>query len=387
MRAVPGRGGTGLTAARAGRRSTAYAALALATLAATAWVVRDVPAALGRHPRGGRADRIRRSPHFDGRTFRNPVTTRTLLPGPSRDTLRDLLLGDGTRRPSAAVPVVDPEHVAPPPATPDELNVVWYGHASTLVEIEGRRILVDPVWSERCSPSARVGPRRLHPVPAPLHRLPRLDAVLISHDHYDHLDMATVRALRRDQSAPFLVPLGVGAHLERWGVPPERIVELDWTERTRVAGLEFVATPARHFSGRAFRRNRTLWTSWVISGRSRRVFCSGDSGYFDGYAHIGARHGPFDVTLMQVGAYSAAWPNVHMLPEEAVTAHQDLRGDLLVPVHWATFDLAPHPWAEPVDRLWREARARHVRLAVPRPGERVVVDHPPPVDGWWRTLG
>ncbi|MEO3816079.1 MBL fold metallo-hydrolase [Plantactinospora sp. B24E8] len=412
MRAGSARRDTELTAARARRRRWTRAAVALTAFAAAAWAVRDVPVALGRQPRGARADRVRRSPQFHAGAFRNPVTTRTLLPGSGRDALWELFFGRQPRRPTGTIPVLAPDAappvgretapaagraaggpgagpppVAPAPGPASQLDVIWYGHASALLEIEGRRILVDPVWSERCSPSARIGPRRLHPVPVPLDRLPRLDAVLISHDHYDHLDTATVRALRRTQSAPFVVPLGVGAHLERWGVPPERIVELDWAERVSVAGLEIVATPARHFSGRAFARDRSLWGSWVVTGRRRRVFCSGDSGFFDGYATIGAEYGPFDVTLIQIGAYSAAWPNVHMVPEEAVAAHLDLRGGLLIPVHWATFNLAPHGWADPVDRLCREAAVRDVRLAVPRPGERVVVDRPPAVDGWWRSLG
>jgi L-ascorbate metabolism protein UlaG (beta-lactamase superfamily) len=267
-----------------------------------------------------------------------------------------------------------------------ELNIVWYGHASTLIEIEGRRVLLDPVWSDRCSPSAAVGPRRLHEPPVRLDELPHLDAILISHDHYDHLDMDTVRELTARQSAPFLVPLGVGAHLDRWGVPPERIIELDWSQTHRVAELEITCTAAQHFSGRGLRRNGTLWSSWVVAGRHRRVYYTGDSGYFGGYAEIGTAHGPFDVTLMQIGAYDRAWPGIHMFPEEAVTAHLDLRGGLFLPVHWATFNLALHDWSEPVDRLWAEAKARDVRLAVPRPGERVVVDDPPPVDGWWQAV-
>ncbi|MFD0664698.1 MBL fold metallo-hydrolase [Thermocatellispora tengchongensis] len=150
--------------------------------------------------------------------------------------------------------------------------------------------------------------------------------------------------------------------------------------------MRFTATAARHFSGRAFARNRTLWASWALAGERRRVFYTGDSGYFDGYADIGAQHGPFDLTLMQIGAYSHAWPDVHMTPEEAVTAHRDLGGQVLLPVHWGTFTLAFHPWGEPVDRLWRESKARDVRLAVPRPGERINVDDPPPVDAWWQTI-
>jgi len=373
--------GTALTRRRRIRRL-----LALAVLAAAAWMVRDIPAALGAKPRGARAARIHRSPQFRAGAFQNPVTTRIVLADTGRNTLRELLLADHRRRPAGAVPVRTPAAATPAPAGTGELGILWYGHATTLIEIEGHRVLVDPVWSERCSPSRLVGPRRLHPPPVPVERLPPVDAILISHDHYDHLDMATVKTLRRTQSAPFLVPLGVGAHLDRWGVPERRIIELDWEESVTLAGLTLTATAARHFSGRGLARDRTLWGSWVVAGPTRRVFYTGDSGYFEGYTAIGATHGPFDATLMQVGAYDPAWPNVHMFPEDAVSAHLDLRGGLLVPVHWATFNLAAHAWADPIDRLCRAATDRHVRLAVPRPGERVVVDDPPPVDGWWRAV-
>ncbi|MEU4470468.1 MBL fold metallo-hydrolase [Micromonospora sp. NPDC023888] len=360
-------------------------AAGLAALAGLAWVARDVPAALGGRLSGARAERAARSAQFREGTFHNRAGTRTMVAEPGRNVLRELIFGKQKRRPTAPVPLVRPS--APEAAdTADELNIVWYGHASTLIEIEGRRVLLDPVWSDRCSPSGMVGPRRLHEPPVRLDELPPLDAILISHDHYDHLDMATVRALVAGQSAPFLVPLGVGAHLDRWGVPAERIIELDWSESHQVAGLEITATAAQHFSGRGLRRDGTLWSSWVVAGARRKVFYTGDSGYFDGYAEIGAEHGPFDVTLMQIGAYDHAWPTIHMFPEEAVTAHLDLRGGLFVPVHWATFNLALHDWSEPVDRLWAEAKARDVRLAVPRPGERVVVDEPPAVDGWWQSV-
>ncbi|GAB2947468.1 MBL fold metallo-hydrolase [Micromonospora polyrhachis] len=372
---------------RAGRRHRrTRRLLALAVLAAAAWAVRDVPAALGGKPRGPRAARVHRSPQFRGGTFQNPITTRIVLADTGRNTLRELLFADHRRRPASTVPIRTPTTTAPTSASASELNILWYGHASTLIEIEGRRVLVDPVWSERCSPSRLVGPRRLHPPPVPVEQLPGVDAILISHDHYDHLDMATVKTLCRTQSAPFLVPLGVGAHLDRWGVPERRIIELDWEESVTLAGLRLTATAARHFSGRGLARDRTLWGSWVVAGPTRRVFYTGDSGYFEGYTAIGTTHGPFDATLMQVGAYDPAWPNVHMFPEDAVSAHLDLRGGLLIPVHWATFDLAAHSWADPVERLWQEATARDVRLAVPRPGERVAVDDPPPVDGWWQAV-
>ncbi|MGV9762621.1 MBL fold metallo-hydrolase [Micromonospora tulbaghiae] len=358
----------------------------LAAAAGLAWVARDVPAQLGGRLTGARAQRAARSPRFRDGRFHNPAgATATMVADPGRNLVRELIFGKQKRRPGSPVPLLRP---APAPAGDParELNVIWYGHASTLVEIEGRRVLLDPVWSDRCSPSGLVGPRRIHEPPVRLTELPPLDAVLISHDHYDHLDMETVRRLADLQSAPFVVPLGVGAHLARWGVPEHRIVELDWSESHRIGALTLTATAAQHFSGRGLRRDGTLWSSWTITGAHRKVFYTGDSGYFDGYAAIGAEHGPFDVTLMQIGAYDRAWPHIHMFPEEAVAAHLDVRGGLLVPVHWGTFNLALHDWSEPVDRLWAEAKARDVRLAVPRPGERVVVDEPPAVDGWWQSV-
>jgi L-ascorbate metabolism protein UlaG (beta-lactamase superfamily) len=378
-----GAGGAGAKAA-ARRRWTRRLATAAVVGSVAAWALRDVRESLGSAPSGARGARVRQSPQFHDGAFRNTVPAHAMPPGMRWQTLRELLVGRHKRKPSGVVPVVAPDSTDLPAA--DGLHVTWYGHSSALVEIEGRRVLFDPIWSDRCSPSPLVGPRRLHPPPAPLDRLPQVDAIVISHDHYDHLDMATVRGLTRTQSAPFVVPLGVGGHLDRWGVPPARIIELDWEDSVSVAGLRLTATAARHFSGRAFSRDNTLWASWLLAGPTRRVFYTGDSGYFDGYAAIGAAHGPFDVTLIQIGAYSSGWPDIHMTPEEGVATHLDLRGQLLIPLHWGTFNLSFHGWSEPADRLWLEAKARDVRLAVPRPGERVNVDAPPPVDGWWQTI-
>ncbi len=276
--------------------------------------------------------------------------------------------------------------VTPGAPVTEGLHITWHGHATALVELDGARVLLDPVWSDRVSPSRLVGPRRLHRPPQPIEQLPPVDAVVISHDHYDHLDLAAIRALLRTQTAPFVVPLGIGAHLERWGVPDDRIIELDWSETAKVGGLRLTATAAQHFSGRAFARDRTLWASWVIAGPEHSVFYTGDSGYFDGYAEIGAEYGPFDAALVQVGAYAPGWPDIHMTPEEGVAAHVDVRGGLMIPVHWATFSLSPHPWADPVERVLAEAERRGVPVAVPRPGQRVDVAAPPPVDRWWSTL-
>jgi L-ascorbate metabolism protein UlaG (beta-lactamase superfamily) len=347
----------------------------------------DVPAAIGGRAAGARLERMRRSPQYRDGAFRNTVPAAVVAANNAKDIGRELLRNRATRRPARPVPIVGltaAEFSAPPL---DGLRLTWLGHATALVELEGRRVLLDPVWSERCSPSALVGPRRLHPVPLPLAALPPLDAVLISHDHYDHLDMATIRQLAALQpGVPFVAPLGVGAHLERWSVPSSRIVELDWNESTSAGGLTLMATAARHFSGRLRQDNSTLWASWVIAGSDRRVFYTGDSGYFDGYAEIGASHGPFDATLIQIGAYSPYWPDIHMTPEEGVATHLAVRGGLMIPVHWCTFILALHTWAEPVERLSSEAAARGVTVAVPRPGQIVDVDAVPAADPWWRAV-
>jgi L-ascorbate metabolism protein UlaG (beta-lactamase superfamily) len=355
----------------------------LGAVAAAAWAAREVPAAFGGIPDG---ERMRRSPRFRDGTFHNPENSRAeaVVSGAPRPIIQELLFGGQRRRPAHPVPLVSELHGG---AASEGLALTWYGHASTLVEIEGARVLFDPIWSRRCSPSQQVGPKRIHPAPVPLDRLPTLDAVVISHDHYDHLDMASIRELTRLQAAPFVVPLGVGAHLERWSVPSSRIIELDWGERMSLGGVEVVATAAHHFSGRRGPSgNQTLWGSWALLGGSHRAFYSGDSGYFDGYKAIGEQYGPFDVTLMQIGAYSPQWPDIHMTPEEGVRAHRDLRGGLLVPVHWATFVLAMHAWSEPVERLLTEAGFNDVRVAVPRPGERIDVADAPKLDHWWREI-
>lgn len=355
-----------------------------AALARALW---DMPAALGGRPSGARLERMRRSPRYRDGAFHNEVPASIAPPASGPGILREMVFGREPRRPRSAVPIVTPSPVdlATPPA--DGLRLTWLGHATALVELEGKRVLLDPVWSQRVSPSQAVGPRRLHPVPMSLDALPALDAVVISHDHYDHLDMRTIRRLAVRQPVPFVVPLGVGAHLERWGLPAERIIELDWEESAAVAGLALTATASRHFSGR--RRpgeNSTLWASWVVAGRERRVFYSGDSGYFDDYGRIGAAHGPFDLTLIQIGAYSPYWPDIHMTPEEGVATHLAVRGGLLVPVHWGTFNLSLHSWSEPVERLLIDAAEHRVRVTVPLPGQLVDVDDVPRSDAWWRAV-
>jgi L-ascorbate metabolism protein UlaG (beta-lactamase superfamily) len=360
----------------------AAGAAALGFARSTGWL-----AALGGEPNGERLERLRRSPRWADGRFRNVIPTDTVKPSDLGATFKLQFFGSQARYPVRPVPVV-PRVAADYAAAPASgLRLTWMGHASALVEIDGRRFLTDPMWTARASPSAVLGPRRFFEPPIALDDLPRLDAVLISHDHYDHLDMKTVKALGR-KGTPFLVPLGVGAHLEKWGIPAAQVRELDWEDSVAFGDVAVVATPARHFSGRGITgRDRTLWCSWVLAGPRHRVFYSGDSGYFDGYRAIGAAHGPFDVALMSLGSYGPTWPHVHMDPEELVRAHAELSGGLFVPVHWATFNLAFHAWNEPAERAAAAAARQGVRIAFPRPGELLEPSAPPAdpaSDRWWR---
>lgn len=358
-----------------------------ASVLAGGWVLRALhgaPAALGASP-AEIEPTARRSPNYRDGAFVNaePASSISIDREQQRLLLRELVGSRASTKPSGLIPVVKP---SPDPGT-TRVSVCWFGHSSALIELDGYRVLADPVWSRRCSPSQTVGPERMHEVPVPLESLAAVDAVLISHDHYDHLDMETIVGLGRTQRAPFVVPLGIGAHLRKWGIPESRIVELDWHESHTIAELTLVCTPARHFSGRLLTRNTTLWASWAILGPRHRAFFGGDTGYTKSFAEAGAEHGPFDLTLLPIGAYHPAWPDIHMNPEEAVRAHLDVAeadSGLLVPVHWATFRLAPHPWAEPVERLLRAADGAGVQVAVPKPGERVQPETARPLDPWWR---
>jgi L-ascorbate metabolism protein UlaG (beta-lactamase superfamily) len=361
-------------------------AVGTVSLATGGWVLRALhgtPAALGAQPSEIRGV-AERSPHYHDGVFVNlEPASLNIDTEEQRNILWELISGRAMGRPATDIPLISPEPRAFE-APAGRIAVSWFGHSTALLEIDGYRVLTDPVWSERCSPSDVVGPGRMHPPPVPLDALPALDAIVVSHDHYDHLDIGTIIALARTQWAPFVVPLGVGAHLREWGIPDERIIELDWNERAQIDELTLICTPARHFSGRFLNRNVTLWASWAIIGPAHRAYFGGDTGYTKSFAEIGQEHGPFDVTLMPVGAYNTVWPDIHMNPEEAVQAHVDVNGGLLVPIHWCTFRLAPHPWAEPIERLLAAAGAANVAVAVPKPGGRVDPTATAEFEPWWR---
>lgn len=363
------------------------------------WLVRavwDIPSAMGASISAIQPYAMGATTYRD-RQFHNTEPSSQVVAGSTPSLLVSALTQRNVGRPRGRIPVRMPQQ----PAAAGALAVTWYGHATTLIEVDGYRILTDPVWSERVSPSPLVGPARMHPVPQPLADLPPIDAVLISHDHYDHLDKETVRELVARQSAPFLVPIGIGAHLRHWGVPEDRIVELDWGGSVSLAelgrdrdgvDLAITCTEARHFSGRGLLRNTTLWASWSIVGPTKRAYFGGDTGFTKAFAEAGAALGPFDLTLLPIGAYDERWPDVHMNPEEAVRAHADLCGGnpghgLLVPIHWATFNLAFHGWSEPVTRMVAAARAAGTEVAVPMPGQRVDPSSAPSADSWWENIG
>ena len=270
-------------------------------------------------------------------------------------------------------------------AAPDR-SLYRLGHSTILMKLRGAWWLTDPVFSERASPVQWAGPRRFHAPPIALDELPPIRGVLLSHDHYDHLDHAAIKALAGKVEV-FLAPLGVGDRLAEWGVPQAKIRQFDWWQGADIDGLRLTFTPAQHFSGRGLRDgNRTLWGSWVIVDGERRVFFSGDSGYFDGFAEIGRRFGPFDLTLMETGAYNAQWPYVHMQPEQTVQAHRDLGGKWLLPIHNGTFDLSMHPWFEPFERVLALGNDAGVGIATPIMGERISIDAPHAGERWWRPV-
>ena len=322
------------------------------------------------------------SPQFRDGLFHNRLPASVVEPGTGGSMARELVTKGRVGKPRRPVQVAAPAL----PAAAGDLAATWLGHATVLLEVAGRWVLTDPVWSDRVSPSQGVGPRRLHPAPMAVRDLPRLSAVLISHDHYDHLDTATIDLLVATQTMPFVVPLGVGRHLSRWGVPEDRIVELDWDEATRVDGLTLTCTEARHFSGRSLGTDTTLWSSWVVAGEQRRVYFGGDSGYFPAYAALGERHGPFDLTVLPIGAYDRRWPDVHLDPVQAVQAHLELRGEVMLPIHWATYDLAFHPWAAPAEWLLEASAAHGVQVALPAPGARWEPGTTRSDAPWWRPF-
>lgn len=321
------------------------------------------------------------SPNYSGDRFVNNIETREGFDG-IIDVLGDALFGDEIRAPKEPIETAAISFDTFDPLPESELRVTWLGHSTMVVEIESFVVLTDPIW-DTINPPGIHGIDRFFKNPLAFDELPQVDAVVISHDHYDHLDLETTLALA-DTGTTFLVPVGVDSHLREWGIPEAQIVARDWWETwSNGEGLEIIATPARHFSGRSFTQNKTLWSSWAIVTESRRVFFGGDTGMTPEFTDIGKKYGPFDMSLMPIGAYGEGWPDIHLNPEEAVEAHKMVRGGVMVPIHWGTFQLAFHDWFEPPERMIEAAEKAGVKYAVPKPGEPVDVTRESKLERWW----
>jgi L-ascorbate metabolism protein UlaG (beta-lactamase superfamily) len=334
---------------------------------------------------GLRLERMKASKQYENGVFRNTTGAGPDLKGSPLPLLGEYFFGNEERNPRHPLPVLRP-HEAWTRKVDTGLRATWLGHSTVLLEIDGHRVLTDPVFGDRASPLRFAGPKRFHEVPAALAELPEVDVVVLSHDHYDHLCKTTMLALAKAKM-PIVTPLGVGARLELFGIAKERIVEVDWHDTVHVRGLAITATPCQHFSGRSTTdRNKTLWASFVLRTDHHKVFFSGDTGLTDEFLEIGRAHGPFDLVMLEVGAFHPSWGTIHLGPENALKAFTMLGGGTLLPVHWGTFNLALHAWNEPAETLVTLAAEQGLRVLTPHIG---AVFEPSRLEGptpWWRSL-
>ena len=344
---------------------------------------------IGARAQGERLARMKEVANYEYPVFLNTIETKMEMPkGTMGKLFRHYFLEDKSKKNPSSPIKVEPFNKDRFDEIPeDSIVFTWFGHSTILMKVDGVTLLADPVLvGKRASMFTFLGPRRFrYSSNVTIDDLPEVDAMILSHDHYDHLDYPTIKALK-ERVGKFFLPLGVGAHFERWGVPPEKITELNWWEEVELEGLKLAFTPTRHFSGRGLRdRFHTLWGSWVIMASKKRLYFSGDSGYFPGFKEIGEKYGPFDLTFMECGAYNEGWSEIHMFPEETAQAHIDVKGKLLMPIHWGKFDLSLHPWKESVDRLASKAEEEGIRLFTPKVGEMVSLADSADLDPWWET--
>lgn len=343
--------------------------------------------------KGLRRERAMASPQFAHGRFRNPSGKGPNLKGSSWPVILEYFTGGQNRKPPAPLPLQSPLDAWRLSVSNSGLRITWLGHSTLYIEIDGVRLLTDPVFGERASPVSFAGAKRFHGVPARLDQLPPIDAILLSHDHFDHLCRPTMRAIAK-MDMPIFTSLGVGAHLESCGINPKRIIELDWWQSHELPGhdLSFTAAPAQHFSGRSLTdRNATLWSSWVIATPKRKLFFSGDTGLTDAFFEVRERLGPFEVIMLEIGAWHQAWGDIHLGPHNALKAFDLLSrpqdGSSLLPVHWGTFDLALHAWDEPAETLFNLAETHGTRILTPSLGMPFEPAHIEKPKAWWREVG
>lgn len=338
----------------------------------------------GKLPKGAAFERVRSSSNFNGQSFNNPIPTQMGVK--AHRVMKDYFKTRSTRKPEKPIPIANKLKNDFTETPSKALKLMWLGHASLLIEIERIRILTDPVFSDRVSPFAWMGPKRMHDTPFSLNEMPDIDVIVISHNHYDHLDLEFINYVK-DHNIRFVVPLAVGETLQHWGIDGENIVELDWHESYTYNNVSFTATPARHFTGRGLLdRNKAFWMSTVIKGSEESLFFCGDSVFFEGFEDIGHQYGAFNFTMIGIGAYNEQWQAIHTNPKEALKAHNLLRGKHFLPIHWCTFDLAPHPWMEPVEWLMQENQKIKSNVIIPKAGEFVTsaIADQYQQEFWWR---
>ncbi|NRB15227.1 MAG: MBL fold metallo-hydrolase [Rhizobiales bacterium] len=330
---------------------------------------------------------LKRSAQHNGKSFVNPAALQPQGIGVLPKIISQMLFDkQQPSTPQKPIPVnkITPERLANLPE--NETIIFKLGHSSLLLWIENEFWLIDPVFSERASPFTFIGPKRFHPTPIDIDALPDIKGVILSHNHYDHLDEASIKQLI-GKTELFIAPLGVGATLVQWGVDSNRIREFDWYDSLQIGNISLTATPSQHFSGRGLSdRNQSLWASWVIASSQHKIFFSGDSGYFDGFKQIGEKYGPFDISFIESGAYNTLWPDVHMMPDETVKAFIDLNGGVLVPIHNSTFDLSVHAWYHPLEQVLKYAQDQDVSLLVPQMGSEINLNSLPKLELWWQKL-
>lgn len=347
----------------------------------SAWFINRYPV-FGKRPSRAERRSFERSDRFVDGKFKNEMDFQLKMEWDSmKSILKDYGRNIPNLRPVKALPTLPYQRRQDDSEAP---RVTWFGHSAFLLELDGQTIFFDPMLGRAPSPFPKLGGGRFQTTQTvDLERLPLIDVVVYSHDHYDHLDYPSVLALK-NRVGRFIVPLGVGSRLRGWGVSAERITELDWHESTQVGGIKLTAAPSRHYSGRnGLDQFSTLWASWVIEG-SQKVFFSGDSGYGPHFKAIGEQYGPFDLTMMECGQYDVRWSNSHMLPEQTVQAHRDVKGRVLMPIHWSAFILAFHAWFEPVERLLKEAKRDEIPVLTPMIGESVTPEST--TRKWWREV-
>lgn len=337
---------------------------------------------LGRRASKARIKSFNTKDNFERGKFINQIPASQMMSlKHTSSILREYMKGNPNRKPAVPITIDSSGQ-----SSKDTDKITWYGHSAFMLQLEGKTLLVDPMFGKAPTPFPFFGNKRFSSgLPIDLENLPAIDAVILSHDHYDHLDYYSIKKLKNKVSQ-FIVPLGVGDHLVRWGISRDKIQEHNWWDEVFYKGLHLVCTPARHFSGRSLNdRNSTLWCSWVISGQEFKVFFSGDSGYGTHFKEIGERYGPFDLTLMECGQYDERWSTIHMMPEETVQATIDVKGKLMIPIHWAGFTLSLHDWTDPIERVTKAAKDKSVHVSTPKIGESVHIGSDIfPQTVWWK---